>query len=205
VRWKRTVLVGVGALAALLISTGCESDSGTQHPVEHGSSASETATANSVDHNDTDVGFAQNMIPHHRQAIEMSDILLAKQGIDPRVRDLATEIKAAQGPEIKQMQGWLSQWGAPPMPGDGHGGHDMGGDTMGMMSGEQMTALKSAQGAEASRLFLTGMIAHHEGAIAMAQPEIGNGQYASAIELARTIATTQQQEIEAMKGILGAL
>ena len=46
----------------------------------------------------------------------MSDVLLAKQGIDPRVTDLATKIKAAQGPEIKQMQDWLSQWGNPPMP-----------------------------------------------------------------------------------------
>ncbi len=67
----------------------------------------------------------------------------------------------------------------PPMaPGEGHGGHDMGGmsgDTMGMMSDEQMTALKNADGVEASRLFLTGMITHHEGAIAMAQNEIQDG------------------------------
>ncbi len=68
--------------------------------------------------------FAQQMIPHHQQAIEMSDIVLARKGIDPRVTDLATAIKAAQGPEIKQMQGWLGQWGNPPMPpmesGEGH-------------------------------------------------------------------------------------
>ena len=60
--------------------------------------------------------FAQHMIPHHQQAIEMSDMILAKQGIDPRVVELANQIKVAQGPEIEQMQGWLKEWGQPTMP-----------------------------------------------------------------------------------------
>jgi uncharacterized protein (DUF305 family) len=187
------------AVAALVVSVGCGSgDSGSQHPADHGSS---TSASSSPDHNDTDAGFAQNMIPHHKQAIEMSDILLAKQGIDSRVVGMATQIKAAQGPEIEQMQGWLSQWGTPSMP-EGHG---MTGDSMGLMTQQQMTALKNAQGVEASKLFLTGMIAHHEGAVAMAQPEIGNGQYQPAVALAKAIATSQQQEIETMKGILATL
>ena len=210
---KRTILIGAGAVTALVISAGCgNSDSGTQHPAEHSSSASATAAPSEQDHTDTDVTFAQQMVPHHQQAIEMSDVLLAKQRIDPRVTDLATKIKAAQRPEIKQMQDWLSQWGNPPMPsmapGEDHSGHDMGGtsgDTMGMMSAEQMTALKNATGVEASRLFLTGMITHHEGAIAMAQIEIGNGHFPPAVELARSIGTTQQQEIDTMKGILATL
>ena len=112
--------------------------------------------------------FAQGMIPHHEQAIEMSDMLLAKQGIDPQVVSLANEIKAAQGPEIEQMKGWLSQWGVSPtttnspsssMP--GMPGHDMPGGDMpgmsgghGMMSEQDMAALQNAQGTEASRLFL---------------------------------------------------
>ena len=203
--WKRTIFTCAAAVAAVVLTAGCSSgDSGSQHPAEHGSST----TASSPDHSDTDVGFAENMIPHHQQAIEMSDIMLAKQGIDPRVIDLATKIKAAQGPEIKQMQGWLSQWGTPPTPDEGHGGHDMegnGGDSMGMMSPEKMTALKNAQGVEASKLFLNGMIAHHEGAISMAQAEIGNGQFQPAIDLAKTIGTTQQQEIETMRSILATL
>jgi uncharacterized protein (DUF305 family) len=73
------------------------------------------------------------------------------------------------------------------------------------MSGADMTALKDAQGAEASKLFLTQMIAHHEGAITMAQTEIKDGQYPAAIELAKAIVTTQQQEIDTMKGILATL
>ena len=171
-----------------------------------------SAAPNSQDHTDADVMFAHHMIPHHQQAIEMSDMVLAKQGIDPRVTDLATQIKAAQGPEIKQMQDWLGQWGNPPMPSmnpsEGHGGHDMGGmsgDMMGMMSDEQMTALKNANGVEASRLFLTGMITHHEGAIAMAQTEIKDGKFAPAVEMAHAIAKSQQQEIDTMKGLLGSL
>jgi uncharacterized protein (DUF305 family) len=149
------------------------------------------------------------MIPHHRQAVEMSDVVLAIDGIDPRVAELATSIKAAQGPEINQMQGWLDQWGNPPMPpmtpSEGHDMSGMSGDAMGMMSGEQMTALKNAKGVEASRLFLTGMITHHEGAIAMAQNEIKDGRFPPALELSRTIVTTQQQQIDTMKGILKTL
>ena len=213
VMWKRTILIGAVAVAALVTSAGCgNSDSGTQHPAGHSSSASVKAAPSDQDHTDADVSFAQQMIPHHQQAIQMSDVLLGKQGIDPRVTELATKIKAAQGPEIKQMQDWLSRWGNPPMPsmapGEDHSGHDMGqmsGDRMGMMSAEQMTALKNATGIEASRLFLTGMITHHEGAIAMAQTEIGNGQFPPAVDLARSIATTQQQEIDTMKGILETL
>ncbi len=68
-----------------------------------------------ADHNDADVSFAAGMVPHHQQAIEMSDIILAKQGIDQRVVDLANQIKAAQGPEIATMQQWLTGWGAPAM------------------------------------------------------------------------------------------
>jgi uncharacterized protein (DUF305 family) len=212
--WKRAIVMGAGTVAALVIA-GCSSDdSAAGHSAGHESSAATPATAepSAQDHNDADVTFAQQMIPHHQQAIEMSDIVLARQGVDPRVTELATVIKAAQGPEIKQMQGWLGQWGNPPMPpmesGEGHEGHDMGGssgDGMGMMSAEQMTALKNADGVEASKLFLTGMIGHHEGAIDMAQIEIKDGKYAPAVDMARTIAKTQQEEIDTMKDLLTTL
>jgi uncharacterized protein (DUF305 family) len=204
--WKRTTTIGAGALVVLAISTGCSSSNESEHPAGHASSASTTAapgTAAAEAHNDADAMFAQHMIPHHTQAIEMSDTLLAKQGIDPRVTQLANQIKAAQGPEIAQMQGWLTQWGTPAMPPmSDHG--DMAGMS-GMMSEQDMTALKDAQGVDATKLFLTQMIAHHEGAITMAQTEIKDGQYAPAIALAHTIATTQQQEIDTMKGILATL
>ena len=205
--WKRTTLITAGALAVLAISTGCSSSNEFEHPAGHSPSSSAavapSTTAAAEAHNDADVMFAQHMIPHHTQAIEMSDTLLAKQGIDPRVTELANQIKAAQGPEIQQMQGWLTRWGTPSMPPmSGHG--DMAGMS-GMMSEQDMTALKDAQGVDAGKLFLTQMIAHHEGAITMAQNEIKDGQYPPAVEMAHAIVTTQQQEIDTMKGLLAAL
>jgi uncharacterized protein (DUF305 family) len=206
--WKKITLAGAGALVALVVTAGCSSsDSGNEHPAEHSTSvsatASPTAPAAAEAHNDADVMFAQQMIPHHTQAVEMSDTLLAKQGIDPRVTELANQIKAAQGPEIQQMQGWLTQWGTPSMPPmSGHG--DMPGMS-GIMSEQDMTALKDAQGVDAGKLFLTQMITHHKGAITMAQSEIKDGQYPPAVEMARAIVTTQQQEIDTMNGILASL
>jgi uncharacterized protein (DUF305 family) len=203
---KRTTLIGAGALAVLAISTGCSSPNEAAHPAGHSPSSATVApstTAAAEAHNDADVMFAQHMIPHHNQAIEMSDTLLAKQGIDPRVTELASQIKAAQGPEIQQMQSWLTQWDTPSMPPmSGHG--EMAGMS-GMMSEQDMTALKDAQGVDASKLFLTQMIAHHEGAITMAQTEIKDGQYPPAVEMAHAIVTTQQREIDTMKGILATL
>ena len=204
--WKRTSLIGAGALVVLAISTGCSASNEPEHPAGHTSSSSVAAAPTSTAaeaHNDADVMFAQHMIPHHQQAMEMSDMLLGrKQGIDPRVVQLANQIKAAQGPEIQQMQGWLTEWGTPAMPPTS--GHDMP-SMQGMMSDADMTALQNAQAVEASKLFLTQMIAHHEGAITMAQTEIKDGQYPPAVELAHAIATTQQQEIDTMKSILATL
>jgi uncharacterized protein (DUF305 family) len=133
--------------------------------------------------------------------------------------ELAQQIKTAQGPEIQQMKDWLKQWGNPPMPPmpsdgtempgmPGHG--DMGHGNMpdmgpGMMSEQDLAALRSAQGVEASKLFLQQMIAHHEGAVEMAQTEIKDGQYPPAIDMARSIVSSQQQEIDKMKGILASL
>ena len=213
--WKRTLFVGAGALVAVGVVAGCNGTS------EQAAAPQSSVVADAAAHDDADVMFAHHMIPHHQQAVEMSDVLLGKQGINPRVTDLATQIKAAQGPEIAQMQGWLTQWGAPsmppmtsmppvsdmPMPSMPHG--DMGHSGMpamqGMVSDEDMTALRNAQGVEAAKLFLTHMIGHHEGAITMAQNEIKDGEYPDAIAMAHAIVTTQQQEIDTMRGIMGTL
>jgi uncharacterized protein (DUF305 family) len=202
--WKRTTLIGAGALTVLAISTGCTSSNEAEHPAGHSAQPSATSapgmTASAGAHNDADVTFAQQMIPHHTQAIEMSDTLLAKQGIDPRVTDLANQIKAAQGPEIQQMQGWLTEWGTVPMPPmSGHA------DVSGMMSEQDMTALKDARGVDAGKLFLTQMISHHKGAITMSQTEIKDGQYPPAVQMAHGIVTGQQREIDTMNAILASL
>ncbi|MFZ2174375.1 MAG: DUF305 domain-containing protein [Rhodococcus sp. (in: high G+C Gram-positive bacteria)] len=114
---KTTYLAaGAAAVAALVALTAC-SNSNNDQSAQSSTSASVTATTAATDtHNQADVTFAQQMIPHHTQAIEMSDVMLAKDGIDPRVTDLANQIKAAQGPEIEQLQGWLTEWGQSGMP-----------------------------------------------------------------------------------------
>jgi len=216
VRSKRSVQVGVGAFAALALLVGCggSGDSGADDSdrTTTQTTAAPATTAQATDaHNMADAMFSQHMIPHHQQAIEMSDMLLAKQGIDPRVTELATQIKAAQGPEIEQMRGWLREWGMPAMPGGDMGGHGaMGGmgdmpGMAGMMSEADMTALQNAEGVDATKLFLTQMIEHHEGAITMAQNEIDDGQFPATVELAHSIIETQQREIDTMKQILQTL
>lgn len=152
------------------------------------------------DVNAADVMFVQMMIPHHEQAIEMADLVLDTPGIDPAVITLATEIKAAQGPEIEQMEQWLDDWGMPSMPG-GHGGH---GGMDGMLSEEELQRLDDAEGEEATRLFLEGMIEHHEGAIDMADDVIDDGENAAVRELADAIVVTQQAEIDLMRELLSA-
>ncbi|WP_028463334.1 DUF305 domain-containing protein [Nocardia sp. 348MFTsu5.1] len=210
----KSLLAGVAAVAALVMLTAC-SDTNDDQSAQNRSSASLTASSAAAEpHNQADVMFAQHMIPHHEQAIEMSDVVLAKDGIDPRVIELANQIKAAQGPEIDRMQGWLTEWGqsmmpsgqrtTSSMPGMGMPG-DGGMGMNGMMSAEDMAALQNAQGVDASRLYLTQMIVHHQGAIAMAQNEIDSGQYPDTIAMARSIADTQQREIITMQNILVSL
>ena len=152
-----------------------------------------------ADHNDADVAFAQGMIPHHEQAIEMSDLALTKAGT-PQVKALADRIKAAQGPEINQMKAWLTQWGQPLTAGHdhGHGGHS----GAGMLSEAEMSTLTNTSGPAFDKLFLEGMIRHHEGAVTMAQEEIEKGQFPEAKQLARNIVDSQRAEITEMRGLL---
>ncbi|TRW80924.1 DUF305 domain-containing protein [Mycolicibacterium sp. 018/SC-01/001] len=202
--------IAAAGTALMVLLAGCSSsgqnDAGaTSTSAEHGDDGhdhgSMTQSADpAAGHNDADVSFAAGMVPHHEQAIVMSDIILAKQEIDPRVVELANQIKAAQGPEIATMQQWLTEWNAAPM---NHEGHDM--SDMGMMSDQQLDQLRQAQGVDAARQFLTGMIAHHEGAVRMAQTELQDGEAADAKTLAQSIIDTQQREIATMKQILGTL
>lgn len=155
--------------------------------------------AAATDHNAADVEFAQGMIPHHEQAVEMADMAIAKAA-DQAIKDLATTIKQAQGPEIITMRGWLDGWGEGAAEAGGHGA-DM--DTSGgMMSDQEMGELDKASGAAFDRLFLTMMIRHHEGAIDMAKAELDEGTYPPAKALATQITTSQAAEIDVMKGLL---
>lgn len=143
--------------------------------------------------------FAQMMIPHHQQAITMSEHELAV-GADPAVKDLAGHIEQAQAPEIRTMQGWLAAWQAPAEPGGmtGHRGHSDG-----MMAPQQMDEFQQARGEQADRLFLQMMIQHHQGAVDMGRSEQQRGQAPEAERLASSIVDSQQAQISQMQHMLG--
>lgn len=161
--------------------------------------AGSTAGASAM--NDADVAFAQGMIAHHEQAIEMAEIALDPTvGARPEVVDLATRIRDAQGPEVEQLTAWLTDAGQPAQM-DMSGGHDMS-SMDGMMSAEDMDALAAKQADEFDRAWLEMMIAHHEGAIAQSQTVKANGSHLDVLTLADQIITSQQSEITEMQALL---
>lgn len=201
-RTRRAAAVGATALTVVSVIAACQNPATTLETTVFPSPPRASAAPGAAPFDHADMMFTRHMIPHHQQAIQMSDMVLAKQGIDRRVLDMASQIKAAQGPEIAQMQAWLTQWGMPAMngmPAMGMSGMD------GMLSAAEIQALQAAEGVEGSRLFLTQMIRHHEGAIVMARNEVENGRYPDTIALAESIITSQQKEIDTMQEILQSL
>ena len=160
----------------------------------NGSSTASAGTATGVE---ADVKFAQMMIPHHEQAVEMADLALQNDSASADVKALATQIKAAQGPEIQTMQGWLSQWGA--AESDGPMDHGSGG----MMSDQDMSSLSSASGAAFDTMWLDMMIEHHQGAVTMAQDVLATTSNPDVTKLATAVVEGQQKEIATMQGMLG--
>ncbi len=206
----RTLAMAATGVGLTLVVAGCGSGSGSR--AEHGgatpvgSAASATLAGQAAD-----VAFAQLMIPHHRQAVEMAELAL-RHASSAQVKELATQIKSAQDPEITQMTQWLQEWGAPTaipgsdasgMPGMDHSGMDMGGvDAAGMMTAEEMAGLAKARGAEFDRMWSQMMIAHHQGAIAMAQQVLDTTSDPKVAALARAVVTGQTAEIDTMRKLL---
>jgi uncharacterized protein (DUF305 family) len=164
-----------------------------------------TACGSDDDVNDVDVEFAQGMIPHHVQAIDMAQLVVDRTST-PEIIELAGQIEAAQDPEIQVMVGWLEEWGedVPDTSGaddDGHGGHGDHGAS-GMMTDEQMAELESATGEMFDRMFLEMMIEHHEGAIVMAEIQLADGADEDVKEMAQEIIDVQRAEIDHMRDLL---
>lgn len=208
----RSRTVPAVALSAALLLSACGGGSGATSgsagsgtPKTSSAPDSSTGTPASGEHNDADVAFATGMVPHHSQAVEMAD-LASTRASSPQVKALAEQIKAAQGPQITQMSGWLTGWGAK-VPADGMGSMDMGDDTSmnGMMSETDMKSLASASGSEFDTAFLTGMVAHHRGALEMAKTEARSGANAEAKKLAQAITQSQTREITQMQTMLTKL
>jgi uncharacterized protein (DUF305 family) len=176
------------AAVALVLAVGaCGAGDGSSHG---GGSA---ATATGVE---ADVQFAQMMIPHHEQAVEMADLALQNDTASQDVKALAGQIRAAQDPEIQTMKGWLSQWGA--RESTGPMDHGSGG----MMSDDDMTALREASGKEFDNRWLEMMIEHHEGAVTMAEDVLDTTADAEVEKLATAVVEGQEKEIATMKGML---
>ena len=188
----RKFLAFAATMLAVSLLAGCSQPLGSGVDSLTTSSASEEFSAN-------DVMFAQMMIPHHQQAIDMSE-MAPSRAQSPAVLELAVEILNEQGPEISQMNRWLEKAGA-----NSHMGHDAQDMGMGsMLSDQEMLELEAATGAEFDKKFLTGMIAHHEGAIQMAQM-ILDSENPEAKSLAEAIVESQTNQIAQMKAMLADL
>lgn len=163
-----------------------------------GSSSSETQNADNESlFNDDDVMFAQMMIPHHEQAIEMADIALDPSvGASAEIVSLATQIKNAQDPEISQMMNLLTKWS---MPMSADADMDHGSSMDGMLSIAELDELATLTGSEFDTRWALAMISHHEGALAMANEVLASGSNAEISALARLIVEGQTSEIETLR------
>ena len=205
---RTTRALGAAALTLTLGAalSACGNDDGDSNTTD--------SQVSTTEHNDADVAFATDMMQHHAQALVMVDMTMSRD-LDPEVQALADDIRAAQGPEIETFTDWLTDWDEEvpeTMRDHGNAGHDMGdmGDSMegmddmpGMMSADDMAALEDASDAEFQTMWLEMMVKHHEGAVEMAQTEAEDGQYKPAVDLADNIVSSQTEEIETMKGLLG--
>lgn len=192
---KRITLALSAAVATVLLVSGCTTiNLGGSHMDSPDTSMMSPDSGATM----SDVMFAQMMIPHHEQAVEMS-ALAVPNGAGPEIVDLAERISAAQGPEIAQMEAMLDRWGVPQMM--DHSGHQMAG----MVSDEDMERLRAATGPAFDRLFLELMIAHHEGAIAMTEDPLENGTDPELQTLLRAIVDAQTAEIAEMQAMLDTL
>lgn len=180
----RAIAIGIGLSIAPFALTGCSATTAAPAP---------TASVDSTSFTGADIMFAQMMIPHHQQAVDMGT-LAETRAFSTEVKALAAKIKAEQAPEIAQMKGWLKTAGAPLEM-----GHDMG--MGGMLTDAQFEALKNSTGADFDRLFLQGMIAHHKGAIHMAQMVVDSNN-AEAAKLGAAIISSQTEQITYMESLL---
>lgn len=198
-----------GALAvtaAALVLASCGGDTAAVS-TPGGAQPPDSSPHQTSDHNQADTAFAQGMIPHHAQAIEMAH-RVPNRTSSSRVRDLARRIEQAQGSEITTMTAWLRAWNAAVPPtgqsGADHRGTDTGdgGQPPGATELPPLHQLDQATDAELDRLFLQLMIRHHEDAVAMARTELAGGRNPEATRLAQRILETQQTEIQELQQLL---
>jgi uncharacterized protein (DUF305 family) len=175
----------LGIIAALILAVVFLLAGNSSVPMNHSSHGSVMSSDETM--------FAQMMIPHHEQAVTMSEFAF-KNTTNSDVIALATAIRDAQGPEIEQMQGWLGSEGT-----SSSHMHDM--EMGGMLTEAELAELASLKDAAFDQMFLTAMIAHHEGALDMVSM-IKDSKKAEVKKLYNNIVTSQSAEIEEMKALL---
>ncbi|MFJ5533486.1 DUF305 domain-containing protein [Streptomyces sp. NPDC093261] len=200
---RRTAALAAAVTAAAVLA-GCGGTDDSASSSSSGSSGPSASTsAAQGGHNAQDMTFAQEMIPHHRQAVAMAG-LASSRAKSQQVKDLAAKIEKAQDPEIATMSGWLRAWGekvpsGAPSAGGGMAGMEHSGSSMpGMMSDDDMDKLAKLSGDVFDRAFLKMMIGHHQGALVMAKAEQAKGAYGPAKAMATSIVTSQSADITEM-------
>jgi uncharacterized protein (DUF305 family) len=180
----------ITALLAAVVTIAVVSSCGESPP---------TPDAHASDHNAADVTFAQKMVPHHQQALDMA-AMVPSRTTNHQLIIMATHIALDQQAQIDTLQGLLRQWGEPTAP--AHTGHD-GMDMDGMVDAATMDKLTTLKDTAFDDLWLRSMISHHQGAVGMAEPEIAQGENATAVKMAKIIVEWQQFEIGQMHAMLG--
>ncbi|MFB8444204.1 DUF305 domain-containing protein [Streptomyces niveus] len=207
---RRRLAVAGAITASALLLTAC---GGEEHSGDHGGGKPAAGAFN-----DADVAFAQGMIPHHEQAVEMS-ALADGRASGAEIKTLAAEIEKAQDPEITTMRSWLKAWGEPESAdgskpgmdhgsGGSHGAEDSpggSGGADGMMSDQDLADLSAAKGVDFDRKFAELMIRHHDGAIAMARDQRKNGESGKVKKLAADVIKAQTAEVEQLNTLLDRL
>ena len=208
----------VAALVAGAVLAGCTSDAEPDDRDEGGApvvqlgapgednttlSPEEAEAIEGPGYTDADVAFVHGMIPHHRQALEMT-ALVARRASGADLPLMAERIEVSQIDEIGQLEGWLTDRGEE-VPGE-HGQHGGHGELMpGMLSAAELDQLSAARGTRFDQLFLQYMIRHHEGAVSMVEQLLtsgSGGQESHVFQLAQHIASDQRVEIARMKRML---
>ncbi len=196
----RRIAVPMIAVALTATLAACGSDDAASSDSVAVSDASSSLVPYEVTLNKADIEFAQGMIAHHEQAIEMAEIALdPATGASAEVVDLATRIQAAQDPEVELMTGWLTAAGES-VAMDTSDGHDMS-SMDGMMTADQMDEMAAMTGADFDQMWLEMMIAHHEGAVSQSETVKADGSNADVLLLADQIITAQQAENTEMQAL----
>ena len=191
---KDGIFLAVIGLVVLVGLRVVNSDSGS-HMLGHSSANGMNNSQSTSELQMNEFMFAEMMIPHHQQAVDMSDLAL-KKSTNPGILDLAKRIKDAQSAEIIQMQSWLGGKESNSMM-NGHSGHSMGG----MLTEEEFSKLENSSGVAFDTLFLEGMIAHHEGALDMARM-IKDTTTSEVNNFGLNVVEVQSAEIREMKELL---